>query len=140
MARKQIRLVEEVISPEERLSVIVPNYQANKTEMDSYKKLVDADNKEIKEIMLGHEMEEFEIDDIKAKVSVSERINFIEEALIGTLKSLGVEEGIIKTKEYVDMQALEDAIYKGVLNAAEIAHCQDIREVVTLRISKVKRK
>jgi len=148
MARKQINLVEETRTPEERLSVILPNYQANKSEMDAYKKLVDKDNKEIKEIMLGAKIDEFEVDDIRAKVSVSERTGFIEEALIDKVKELKdngeLSESqlrkIIKKKEYVDMEALENAIYKGKVNAAQLASCQTITEVVTLRVSKVKEK
>src|SRR5574344_2339912 len=110
MARKQISLVEDVRTPEEKLSQLLPVYQANKSEMDSYKKLVDKDNKEIKTIMIGAELGEFIVDDIKASVSISEREDFIEEALIAKLKEMKIR-GIVKKKEYVDMDALENAIY-----------------------------
>ena len=107
--------------------------------MDSYKKLVDSDNKEIKEIMQENKLPEFIVDDIKATCSVSERTDFIEEALIEKLKEMKVK-GIIKKKEYVDMDALENAIYNGKVNAGELASCQTTKEVVTLRVSKVKEK
>lgn len=148
MSRKHIKLVENPATPEERLSIILPTYEANKSEMDAYKKLVDKDNKEIKEIMLGAKMDEFEFEDIRAKVSVSERTGFIEEALIDTIKEMK-EKGelsatqlrkVIKKKEYVDMEALENAIYRGHINAAQLAGCQTVTEVVTLRVSKIKRK
>ena len=138
MARKQISLVEDVRTPEEKLSQLLPVYEANKSEMDSYKKLVDKDNKEIKSIMLGAELREFVVDDIKATCSVSERQDFIEEALIEKLKDMKVS-GIIKKKEYVDMDALENAIYNGKVDAAALASCQTTKEVVTLRVSKVKK-
>mgnify|MGYP000930056178 FL=1 len=107
--------------------------------MDSYKKLVDRDNKEIKSIMLGAEMGEFVVDDIKASCSVSVREDFVEEALIAKLKEMKIR-GVIKKKEYVDMDALENAIYNGKVDAASLADCQTKKEVVTLRVSKLKRK
>ena len=139
MARKQISLLKDVRTPEEKLSQLLPVYEANKSKMDSYKKLVDKDNKEIKSIMLGAGLREFIVDDIKASCSVSEREDFIEEALIEKLKDMKVK-GVIKKKEYVDMDALENAIYNGELNAAELTSCQTKKEVVTLRITKIKEK
>ncbi|MCK9444551.1 MAG: hypothetical protein M0Q14_08500 [Tissierellaceae bacterium] len=138
MTRKQISLVEDVRTPEEKLSQLLPVYEANKSEMDSYKKLVDKDNKEIKTIMLGAELGEFIVDDIKASCSVSEREDFIEEALIAKLKEMKIR-GIVKKKDYVDMDALENAIYSGKIDAALLADCQTKKEVVTLRVSKVKK-
>jgi hypothetical protein len=139
MARKQISLVEDVRTSEEKLSQLLPVYEANKSKMDSYKKLVDKDNKEIKSIMLGAGLREFIVDDIKASCSVSEREDFIEEALIAKLKEMKVP-GIVKKKEYVDMDALENAIYNGKVNAAALADCRTKKEVVTLRVTKLKRK
>ena len=138
MTRKQISLVEDVRTPEEKLSQLLPVYEANKSEMDSYKKLVDKDNKEIKTIMLGAELGEFIVDDIKASCSVSEREDFIEEALIAKLKEMKIR-GIVKKKDYVDMDALENAIYSGKIDAALLADCQTKKEVVTLKVSKVKK-
>lgn len=140
MARKQISLFEEEVKkPEERLSQLLPVYEANKSKMDSYKKLVDKDNKEIKSIMLGAQLGEFIVDDIKASCSISEREDFIEEALIAKLKEMKVR-GIVKKKEYVDMDALENAIYNGKIDAATLADCQTKKEVVTLKVTKLKRK
>ena len=138
MARKRISLVEDNKTAEEKLQELIPRYQLNKSEMDSYKKIVDKDNKEIKMIMLESQLPEFVMGDIKATCSVSERQDFIEEALIEKLKNMKVR-GIIKKKEYVDMDALENAIYNGKVNAAELASCQTTKEVVTLRVSKVKK-
>ena len=137
MARKRISLVEDNKTAEEKLQELMPHYQLNKHAMDSYKKIVDKDNKEIKMIMLESQLPEFIVGDIKATCSVSERESFIEEALIEKLKEMNVD-GVIKLKEYVDMDALENAIYNGELNAAELASCQTKKEVVTLRVTKIK--
>jgi hypothetical protein len=137
MTRKRISLVENNKTVEEKLEQLIPHYQLNKSEMDSYKKIVDKDNKEIKEIMLSSQLSEFIVGDIKATCSVSVREDFIEEALIEKLKEMKID-GVIKMKEYVDMDALENAIYNGELNAAELASCQTKKEVVTLRVTKIK--
>jgi hypothetical protein len=123
---------------EKTLQELVTNYQSIKTEADSYKKLADKYNGDIKSIMLEEKLPEFITEDgIKATCSVTYKESFVEEVLIAKIKELGVE-GVIKQKEYVDMEALENAIYHGQLNAAELAACQEKKEVVTLRISRVK--
>lgn len=123
---------------EERLTELLPIYHTQKSEMDSIKKVVDKENAEIKTLMRESNLPEFVAGDIKATCSVSERQDFIEEALIEKLKDMKVR-GIIKKKEYVDMDALENAIYHGKVDAAALASCQTIKEVVTLRVSKVKK-
>lgn len=123
----------------QKLNHIIPVYFDNKTKMDSYKKSVDADNKAIKEIMKEEALPEFVVDGIKASYSVSTREEFIEEALIEKIKLLKKSKGVIKKKEYVDMDALENAIYNGKINAIDLASCQTKKEVVTLRIGKAKK-
>jgi hypothetical protein len=123
---------------EERLTELLPIYHMQKSEMDSIKKVVDKENAEIKTLMRASNLSEFVAGDIKAICSVSERQDFIEEALIEKLKEMKVR-GIIKKKEYVDMDALENAIYNGKVDAAALASCQTTKEVVTLRVSKVKK-
>jgi hypothetical protein len=123
---------------EERLTELLPIYHMQKSEMDSIKKVVDKENAEIKTLMRQANLSEFVAGDIKATCSVSERQDFIEEALIEKLKEMKVR-GIIKKKEYVDMDALENAIYNGKVDAAALASCQTTKEVVTLRVSKVKK-
>lgn len=120
------------------LQELITHYFLNKTEADSYKKIADKDNAAIKEIMLQEELPEVVTEDgIKATCSISYKETFVEDALIDKIKSLGVD-GIIKQREYVDMEALENAIYHGQLNAAELASCQEKKQVVTLRVSRVK--
>ena len=116
-----------------KLEELIPIYKQNKTEADSYKKICDSYNTEIKKIMVDNDLTSFSVDGIKATCTKAYREEFIEEALIQKIKSLKVK-GVIKTKEYVDMEALENAIYNGELNAAELASCQTSKEVITLRI------
>lgn len=122
----------------EKLIELIPIYKHNKSEADNYKKLADKYCSQIKDIMLNDCMSEFVFDNIKATCTKSYREEFIEEALIQKLKDLGVN-GVIKTKEYVDMDALENAIYNGDVSAAELASCQTRKEVVTLRVTTIKK-
>lgn len=140
MARK-LPGVEKTVSPEVRLGELVPRYARNKAIADDYKKKNDADNAEIKEIMLTGGIPSFEAEGYVAKVSTSTRESFDEEALLGKLQSMKeLPEGVIKTKEYVDMDALESAIYNGKINAAELASARVVKEVTTLRVSRKKEK
>lgn len=71
-------------------------------------------------------------------VSVSE--NFDEQALLSVLVQLNNinDLNIIKLKSYIDMDALEDAIYNGKINAADLAKCKVRKEVPKLVIAKKK--
>ena len=119
---------------EQCLMELIPAYEKSKSIMDFYKKETDESGKKIKALMISEGLETFAVGNLKATVKISERTDFDEEALIAKLKELKVR-GIIKKKEYVDMDALESAIYHEKVNAIELASCQIKKEVVTLRLS-----
>lgn len=121
------------------LQTLIERYGNNKTEMDSYKKQVEEDNKAIKEIMTSTNIREAVGGKFVAKLSESVSESFDEERLLATLHVLGVTD-CIKTKEYVDMSILEDLIYNGKVNAAELASCKITKVTPRLTISKVKEK
>lgn len=124
------------------LDELIPAYAENKSMLDDYKKICDSENKQIKEMM---DEGSYEAGGYKATKSIQHRESFNEDKLLDVLQQYGVayDEKIIKTKEYVDMDALESAIYKQKLDnpmLMEIDKCRETKEVVTLRISKVKEK
>lgn len=119
------------------LHELVPLYYDNNEAMKRHKKVVDKANKEIKEIMAEQEITEFATHGLVAKVSISERVDLMEDVLMEKIRELGIK-GIIKTREYIDMDALETALYNGVINPAMLAQAQIKKEVVTLRISQSK--
>ena len=123
----------------ENLKELVRLFYEDKQQLDNYKKSIDEYNKDIKELMGQLELTEFESDDLVAKIGVQNRENFNEEKLIDKLKALNVE-GVIKTKEYVDMDALENAIYNELLDASELTSCKEVKTVTTLKVSKKKGK
>ena len=123
----------------ENLKELVRLFYEDKQQLDNYKKSTDEYNKDIKEIMGQLDLTEFESDDLVAKIGVQNRESFNEEKLIDKLKALNVE-GVIKTKEYVDMDALENAIYNELIDASELTSCKEVKTVTTLKVSKKKGK
>lgn len=128
------------VNEERILNSTIECFYEDKQLADKYKKSAEEYNKEIKQLMSTINKNEFETDSgLIAKISVQKRESFIEEALLQKIKELKVP-GIIKTKEYVDMDALENQIYLGNIDASELTTCRKIQEVVTLKVSKKKGK
>lgn len=132
----------------ESLETIIPRYANNKAELDSYDKLCKKDNAKIKELMLGMKLSEKEVDGYKATCTVSNRETMKEDVLLAYFTSvpafveLAEKFNIVKTKPYIDFDALENAIYKNALTTEqllELDKAKESKEVVTLRISKVKK-
>lgn len=120
-----------------KLDDLIPLYYEHNELVKKHKKVADKANKEIKKIMAEQGITEFATHGLVAKVSVSERVDLMEDVLIEKIKELGIK-GIIKTREYIDMDALETALYNGLISPAALAEAQIKKEVVTLRIRQEK--
>jgi len=124
------------------LDTLIPQYANNKSELDGYKKICDRENAQIKAIMKDFVITNYEAGGYKASYSVSERESMNEEMLLEIAHNHGISE-IVKTKEYIDYDALENAIYNGHISQdilLEMNKAKEIKEVVTLRVTKVKPK
>jgi len=122
------------------LKDLVPLYYDNKQNLDFYKKECDAQNAEIKKIMAEQDVKDFEVDGIVAKYVIQKKESMDENALLKLLKEKGYTD-VIKTKEYVDMDALENALYHDAIDKDTIVamdKCREVKEVVQLRVSKKK--
>ena len=133
MARKKVAV---------SLDTLIPQYAENKSLLDDYKKICENENKQIKEMM---DEGSYEAGGYKATKTISTRESMNEDKLLALMQQYGVsyDAGIIKTKDYVDMDALESAIYNGKIDKdllMQIDKCRESKEVVTLRISKIKEK
>lgn len=123
------------------LDTLIPQYAENKAILDDYKKICDTENKQIKDIM---EEGSYEAGGYKATKSVQVRENMNEDKLLDVMhnhREVAELNGIIKIKEYIDIDMLESAIYNKQIDKdmlMEIDKCRETKEVVTLRISKVK--
>lgn len=93
----------------------------------------------IKKIFADNDITTYTTDiGVKASVSTTNKVSYNEDKLIEYLKSLGVPD-VVKTKEYVDMEALESAIYHGQVEAKDLAPFKEDHYVYTLRVTKPKR-
>ena len=123
---------------------LIDKYYVDKAESDEKKKQVEQENKQIKDGMVELESDVVETENYKATRSVSIRTSIDEEAWLRVLKEQAdLPEGIIKTKEFVDMDALEDAIYNGNISKEVLLKLNEHKkdtEVVTLKVTKLKKK
>lgn len=133
---------QEPLSALEQLEQLIPAYALNKSELDGYKKLCDTENSTIKKLMADLNISEKIVGGYIAKKTVSNRETINEEMLLNVAHQFGIPE-IIKTKEYIDYDALELAIYNEKIPTEvlwEINKCKESKTVVTLKVSKVKKK
>lgn len=121
-----------------KLDDLIPLYYEHNELVKKHKKVADEAGKDIKKIMAEQGITEFAAHGLIAKVSVSERVDLMEDVLMEKIKELGIK-GIIKTREYIDMDALETALYNGLINPAMLVQAQTKKEVVTLRIKQEKK-
>lgn len=127
--------------PSSSLKSLVESYIVNKQKEDDFKKKASAENTQIKELMHEYNLTEVSTDLGTAKITEQEKVTFIEEKLIEFLKTNNVANNIVKTKEYVDFDALESAIYNEKIPAElikEMSSCQEKKITTVLRISKKK--
>ena len=130
---------------EEELDKLIASYILNKGEFDSLKKITERDNGRIKDMMFELNLSERQVGDKIVKRIVQERESLNEERLLELIKakcSPEIQARIIKTREYVDTDCLEDVIYSGALSSdflLDMDTCREVKEVVTLRVSKVKK-
>lgn len=125
------------------LNTLIPQYAMNKSELDDYKKICEKENAQIKSIMADFALQHFEAGGYKASYSVSTRESMNEELLLQIAHKNHIEDLIVKTKEYIDFDALESAIYNGIISEdvlLEMDKAKEVKEVVTLRVTKVKEK
>lgn len=124
-----------------KLDKLIPQYAANKSEMDSYKKICDRENAEIKALMADLDLSQHTVGGYKAVRSIQHRETINEELLLAIAHKYNLFD-IIKTKEYIDFDALERAIYHGRISnnvILEMDKAKEVKEVVTLTIKKAKK-
>lgn len=130
----------------DRLLQLIPEYGNHKAELDEIDKICKAENAEIKRIMSEEGIDSLSAGGYKVSYSVSERQTMNEAKLLELLhryiKNSDNIPGIIKTREYVDMDALESAIYNGAIPKEviiEMDNCREKKQVATIRVSKEKK-
>lgn len=122
------------------LETLIDRYVENKKTMEDYKKLVDTDNTEIKNIMKKQNLDKVETDNNKVTLVTQTRTTMDEKKMMMILKANNIK-GVIKTKEYIDMDVLEGQLYNGKIPAnviKQLQGCKDEKEVLSLRVAEKK--
>lgn len=124
---------------------LIISYANTKEEADAIKKVVDRYNKDIKEEFKNRDITEFVAGDVRASVTYSPREDFNELQAIEILKKElakdpSVLQQVVRTKEYIDQDAFETAVYNRQIDAAILAPAITPKApMVTLRLGKVKK-
>ncbi len=140
MSRLNLNDTEPSSTPNESLEELIPKYALNKSELDSYTKICKEENEQIKTALVELGENEYSAGGytVKRIVAVKESMN--EEKLLAVLKQNGIDVAV-KTREYVDMDALEAYLYNNTPSAElarQIDACRVTSETVQLRLSKTK--
>lgn len=132
-----------------RLKNLIPVYGQNKSQMDDFKKVVEADNKEIKSICKVLSVENMEVEGYKMSYKVIDKHNVNEDKVLEIVKKWWAKKNgsmecpYIKTREYLDNDALQDAIYNGEIDKQtllKIRECDEVKKEERLTVSKAKEK
>lgn len=124
------------------LAIAIDSYKKLKDEESAVKKALKPLGDEIKEELQKAGLEEYSTDNWTVKISVKQNSDFNELKAIEILKEKLPRKDlakVIKTKEYIDDDALESLVYNGVFDIRELKVCETPKEpTVTLRITKKK--
>ena len=139
---------EEMEELEEELETLIPTYGSLDFELKNIKKKADGFKERIKTIVKSLGVKTYRAEDYEITYTEAERVSFKEDKLLIRLKEIVANkdlkefEGLIKTKEYVDMDVLENLLYHNKFDEAEISSissCQEIKDIPTLKVKKVKK-
>lgn len=132
------------VEEKDELDSLIPAYYESNIEKNSITKIADEFKNKIKKIFSERGLLEFKSGNILATYSKSKTTSFDEDMLAELLKKANIEEDIlkdiIKTREYVDYEVLENALYHGKFDPIVIKNARIEKEIYTLRIKKVKNK
>lgn len=123
--------------------MLVDAFATVKAKYELLKKDVDERGKEIKQIMQDENLDSFDTGSYTAKFTLQRRETMDESKVINILQKRGFDGKIVKLKPYVDMDALESAIYHDELPKEvqdELSACVVVKEIPTLKVTKNKEK
>ena len=125
------------------LDSLIPQYFTVNSELTVIKKYRDKFNADIKDIMRDHALPNYIADGYKATLSISDTVTMDEDILLDILhKHPTLAFFCVKTKEYVDFDALESLIYKGEIGEDILLEMDKAKKTTTketLRVTKVKK-
>lgn len=123
------------------LSKTIDEYKEGKDKENALKKANEVKNKEIKDYMISHKMTTSSSDKYTATLSTTNKETLNEELAIEIIKEhLGgaLLNSVIKTKEYIDEDALEKLVYNGDFDPVVLSKAKITKPTITLRVTKKK--
>ena len=119
------------------LKNLIDSYGESKNEENTIVKRNKERNAQIKQLFLNNDISSFETDLFIATVSQTEKQSLNNELALSILKeSLDENEltSVVKTKEYIDEDALEKLVFNGQFDISKLEKAVDKKIVSTLRI------
>ena len=119
------------------LKNLVDSYGESKKEENAIVKRNKERNEQIKQLFLDNDISSFETDLFIATVSETEKQSLNNELALCILKEeLPFHEltSVVKTKEYIDEDALEKLVFNGQFDISKLEKAVDKKIVSTLRI------
>lgn len=132
----------------EKLDKLVSHYGEIDSKIKVLSKELDSDKVTLKNIMTEENLDDYTAGGYKVVKQISYRTKYNEDKMLDVLKADwtarygSMECPYIKTKEFVDMDALEAVIYANELPTEvmnKLNDCQEKTEVVALKCSKAKK-
>lgn len=116
------KIIETVLSTEVKIQLenLVTQYHESNQRLKSLESSTELLKATLKTLLNENELTKFETTNgIKVSLTTSSKITFDEELLLDFAKQTEIPE-LVKTKEYVDMNILEDALYHKDINAEDL--------------------
>ena len=123
------------------LSKTIDEYKESKDKENSLKKINNELSENIKSYMHEHNMTTADTDNYTATLSRKDSESLNEDLAIEIIKeNLGgaLLSSVIKTKEYIDEDALEKLVYNGDFDINKLAKAKIVKPTFTLRVTKKK--
>ena len=145
MARKfigdtDVENQKEVKGEERDLSSLIKEFYPLNESSKNLKKQADEISTQIKTQLKEQNMLEFETDELVAKVTYVENKSLNEFAAIEYLKAFPhIYAKVVKTREYIDEEAVEALVYNGEFNASELSAFVEVK-APTVRLNVIKNK
>ena len=123
------------------LSKTIDEYKESKDRENALKKANNALSESIKGYMYEHDMSSADSDKYTATLTKTDKESLNEDLAIEIIKeNLGgaLLASVIKTKEYIDEDALERLVYNGDFDINKLAKAKIVKSTFTLRVTKKK--
>ena len=123
------------------LSKTIDEYKESKDKENALKKANNALSENIKSYRHEHDMISADSDKYTATLTKTDKESLNEDLAIEIIKeNLGgaLLASVIKTKEYIDEDALEKLVYNGDFDINKLAKAKIVKSTFTLRVTKKK--